>query len=684
MIKSKRQFLILALCGLVLTAFFCCGNSNQSDTEKLYFARQTNGRIYSFHEVTLSRSSEGGRDVVRLVEDVRSMISVLGASIDSQSRSEYLIDARNEQWTSFESTIDSGTLRLHIAAVVEDGTARITLEPGGGEKTVSLSEDILLENPYFYPHLVKYFGEDGPDSWTYKFLDTFDRKVYEVTCSRAGNERITLEGETYQAIVLDSLVHEIGLKMKIWIDAESGYFLKGEHPQGVMFRTERSTRDKLERVNLDERILARTGVMIGDIRAISYLKARMVLEPIGNRITAESLNLTGQSFEGTVEDNLIRGTFEIRHKKYDGRLAPLFPPGFGGDEKLKPFLLPEDFIESDDSVLIRKAMDLTAGAADCWEASKRLAGWVAENIGYDIPGGASARNTYDLQAGECGAHSRLFAAFCRAAGIPARVVWGCMYVPNNGGCFGQHAWNEVYMGEAGWIPLDTTAREIDFVDSGHVRLGVLSSSHIAFNPQRMEILDYRAGGQESGREGDEVDDGRYLPYIGKYRGPQKVFTVFVRNKGLAVDIPGRMVVELRDPDENEVWFLKLTKDVDVMFPKDESGRVTGLILRNRVRIPKKLEDREESLAAPEELRAYLGRYPVPMDGLQITVLAVDGKLRVRYDSQRGEETHELLGPDADGWWSIPSGQDSFMFVRDDSGQVRAMILLETVRCRRID
>jgi hypothetical protein len=32
--------------------------------------------------------------------------------------------------------------------------------------------------------------------------------------------------------------------------------------------------------------------------------------------------------------------------------------------------------------------------------------------------------------------------------------------------------------EAGWVPIDATALELDYVDSGHIRLGTLAS----FNP----------------------------------------------------------------------------------------------------------------------------------------------------------------------------------------------------------
>ena len=185
---------------------------------------------------------------------------------------------------------------------------------------------------------------------------------------------------------------------------------------------------------------------------------------------------------------------EIEHVRYDGKKAPPFPPSFQNDPKLKPYLEPDRFIEAADPVLVKKAREISAGAGDSWQAAVRLSRWVAENIGYAIPGGGSARKTFDIRAGECGAHSMLLAAFCRAVGIPARVVFGAMYAPNFGGGFGQHAWNEIYMGAAGWIPVDATAFETDFVDSGHIRITELQSAAAnAFNGRKIMVLDYRLG-----------------------------------------------------------------------------------------------------------------------------------------------------------------------------------------------
>jgi transglutaminase-like putative cysteine protease len=587
--NKSHRYRVLAAMACFLLGFLAFGRAYAGPQEKIYYAMEMNGQIFGYTELTISKIEAKGGSLIELKENEENRNSALGVAIDTQGWAVYRIDPVTGRFSFFEQVIDSGSLKFHITASIEGNMARITLQPGGGEKAVTLPEGALLENPYYFPHLLKNSGRDELGPRDYQVLDVLDRKIHKVTVTKKGPESMKLAGKTYRAIILESLDHDIGFKFRQWVNADNGYLLKAEGPRSTQWLADQSIKDKLQRVNIDNHLFAKAGAAISDIPALSHLKVRAKLEPVGNWITPESLRVSGQSFAGTVEENRVEGVFEVRREKYDGRMAPPFPPDFGKDPELRAFLAPEDFIESDDPVLIRKAKELTAGAKDSWGAAKRLSQWVAEEIGYDIPGGASARNTYDVREGECGAHSRLFAAFCRGVGIPARVVWGCMYVPNLGGSFGQHAWSEVYMGEIGWIPLDTTAREVDYADSGHIRLGILSSAHVALNPKRMEILDFQAGAQSlSGFQG-AVDAKKYEPYLGRFKGRRGVITVSVEGDGLSLTLADKRVFGLREPDEKGEWLFKLSRDVGVTFERDSSGRVISLDIHNRIRLPKKAE-----------------------------------------------------------------------------------------------
>jgi hypothetical protein len=639
-----------------------------------------NGRVFGYVDLRVTETEKAGKPVLQLRESVGNRYSALGVPVDTEGRSDYRLDPATGRWSFIEQSVDSGGLKVHITASIEGDTARIDLQPGGGgEKIVPLPEDVILENPYYFPRPLEDSGSAEPAPRIYRTLDLLDRNIHRVRETKKGPEPLEIEGRVYRAIILDSLDLDTGLKVRQWIDADNGYLLKSEGPRSIQRIAGRSMKSKMQRVDLDDHLLARVGVAIADVAAISHLKVRAVLEPVGNWITPESLNVRGQTFEGTVAENRIEGVFEVRHEKYDGRGAPQFHADFSGDAELRPFLAPEDFIESDDPVLVQKARELTEGSQDAWEAAKRLSRWVAEEIGYDIPGGASARNTYDVREGECGAHSRLMAAFCRGVGIPARVVWGCMYVPNLGGSFGQHAWNEVYMGESGWVPLDTTAREIDYADSGHIRLGVLRSAHIALNPKRMEILDFRAGRERLGGFEGAVETARYQPYLGRYQGPRGIITVSLEHGGLNLTLADKRAFGLREPDDSGEWKFKLSPDVGVIFERNASGGVAALTIVNRVRLPKKSSPRDVPGPVPEDIRPFLGAYSIPMQREEIVVAYDRGRLAVHIP---GLGVRRLEGPDAQGVWDSTPGDDRFSFVADASGEVQALVLIERIRSQR--
>jgi len=675
--KPHKLYLWLAISCLLLGSLTACSQPG----EKLYYAMETQGEIYGYDEVTISHVEDNGKSLIRLKEDLKSTSLLLGAQINTKIQSEYYIDPETGQFTSHEFDLDQGSFKLNISTTIEDNIARIIQKPGEIEKEVVLPSDIILGNSCFSPYLLKDFGKRGLERKRYKILDVFDREIHETTFTKRGIQQIELAGNMYNAIVLDTLNHETGAKVCLWINADNGYLLKAEGPTNIISLAEKSIKYKIRRANIDELIIARVGVMIPDLQAISYMKVKATLEPIGNWMTPESLNISGQSFQGTVEDNLIQGTFVVSHKRYDGRNAPPFPPNFSENPELRPFLTSEDFIESDDPVLIRKARELTEGAGDSWEAAKRLSRWVAKEIGYDIPGGGSARNTYNLRAGECGAHSRLFAAFCRAVGIPARVVWGCMYVPNYGGGFGQHGWNEVYVGRAGWIPIDTTAREIDFADSGHIRLGILSSKHIALNPKQMEILDFHAGSHRFEYVKESGIPDEYQPYIGTYRGPRKMLKVLVQNGNLALDTSDKGIFELREPDDEGLWFFRWTRETSISFQKDNSCRIRGMTIHSLARLPKKPQTETSAKNVPEEYRSYLGKYPIPMENQELSVSYRNKNLAIK-DSR--DRIMNLEGPDEEGMWRDKRGRDKISFIVDDEGKVRAMVYHEIVYCPRID
>lgn len=310
---------------------------------------------------------------------------------------------------------------------------------------------------------------------------------------------------------------------------------------------------------------------------------------------------------------------------------------------------------------------------------------MADEIIYDIPGGMTARNTYDIRRGKCDTYSLLLAAFCRAVGIPARVVWGGMYTPQYGGGFIQHAWNEVYMGDVGWIAVDSTAEEVDYIDSSHIRIGILSSKTAAFNPLKMEILDYRPQSGQPITDDKSLIPNKYLPLLGEYRsdsGPYKGKDIKVSygNHCLAIEMPGRGILELKEADQNGFWFFKASRSACVSFDKDETAAINGLALWIRTRLPKKKTAETNKTDVPKEFLPYLGIYPVPMEGFELEVIFQENNLAV---IEAQGEIVKLTGPDEKGLWIYKSDEYKISFIFENKEDVKAMTVHQIYKIPRI-
>jgi hypothetical protein len=178
-----------------------------------------------------------------------------------------------------------------------------------------------------------------------------------------------------------------------------------------------------------------------------------------------------------------------------------------------------------------------------------------------------------------------------------------------------------------------------------------------------------------------LDSKKYQPYLGRYKGPRGVIIVSLQDGGLSLTLADKRVFGLREPDEKGEWLFKLSRDVGVTFESDSSGRVGGLTILNRIRLPKRGEPQDIPDSVPENIRPYLGQYSIPMQKQEIMVAYDDGHLAVHIP---GAGVRVIEGPDADGLWVAKPGEDRFSFIRDDTGGISAMILTETVRCTRID
>lgn len=655
------------------------------DAEQYYYAIEMNDTLAGYAHVVAYPEAIDGRERTVVRQKLFMLLDLLGSEFNSEIDQVFHVDPATGMSVYSRADVRQGPSNYTWSARIEGDRAAMHSTLGGGDKTLQLPPGVLFPNPLRLPYLKRDFIEGNALEKTYDQLDLREADVRSVTYTRVGDDTLELAGKSWDTVAFDEDHVDIGLKFRVWIDRATAMVVQVELPNGRrVYLSEPRVVRRIEVANLTEDITSRVGVLIPDFQAITYMKVHAVFEPTGVRLTPDMLDVPGQSFEGTVEDNRVEGVFEIRHERYDGAGAPKFPIDPGDDDALRAYLEPSPGVESDDPVLVEHAKRVTAGAEDAWEAATRITAWVANHIQYAIPGGGTARRTFDQRAGECGSHSVLVAAMSRAVGIPARVVWGCQYVPSYGGAFGQHGWNEVYMGpEAGWVPLDATSHEIDYVDSGHIRIGEFESAASALNPVEARIVAYRLGEDEIVALGEHVVSAgapvdavpeRYRPFVGGYRGPDGTpFSVTVDHGALVVRVAERAALPMLDPDAEGVWRCKLTPDLYVTFDRDETGAVTAMWLHEIVRMRKTADASDIGEEVPEVLRDHLGTYLLVQVHQEFTTLWREGTLAIRPGDGDG---YSLLREDADepGTWISRSTGNRITFERAGDGRVTGFVV----------
>lgn len=656
------------LLGLALLVGAQAGAAAAGDKTE-YYAIEINGVLCGYSENSEARVVEEGRPLIRSQAHVFAMLSLLGSTFNSEIRVDARLDPDTRRIRRAETNIDQGGTILRFSMDVAGGEAVLTSTLRPGTRRIPLTPGLLVGDDQRFARLRQAFLEEGASELTCDSIEVLEEEVQPLTFRRVGAEEIVLANRTFAAQVIEMVNGKTGMKAKYWLAPGHDGILKIEALNRKIFLADRRVVDRIKVANMDAAIFTRSSVAISDVQAITYMKLKVRFEPTGVVLKEGDLDVPGQTFRGTIRDNVVEGELEISHARYDGRRAPPFPPAFPAGGPLARYLKPEPRVESDDPVLAAQAREVTAGSADSWQAAVRLARWVADNISYAIPGGGSARRTYDIRAGECGAHSMLLAALCRAVGIPARVVFGAMYAPNYGGGFGQHAWNEVYMGEAGWIPVDSTAFETDFLDSGHIRVSELhSATSSTFNGRRIDVLDYRLA---PGSAGTKAASSR-ARLLGKYTAVHGGRSVAVVEKegNLSLDVPGRVVLPFADADAGGRWVCKYAPHLYLVFREDGMDGVKEMELHQVLQMPRKESPEPPAAGQPPEFAPLVGTYTLAATQTDYTVQVRDGKLAI-YDP-REKSAIFLLPPAADGGRADEEHRNTYYFVSDAGGAVTAM------------
>ncbi|MCU0461012.1 MAG: tetratricopeptide repeat protein [Bacteroidales bacterium] len=665
--KSPKQ--ILLTCTILLSGLAGAQDLNPCKTggKTCYFGVEMNDVLCGYAVETYCDGMLNGKEVRFIYSDVILKMSALGTDMDGGFRWKHVIDPVTNKAMEIQVDVINGESVVTTQTRITGDTAWFSSHTSGVKKAIHIDPDVIFTSLSWYPHLYNDFIKMKGTEKRYNVYDPLKGEVTQMGYVLKSEETIELSDSSFQTMVLEETEYTTGIKTILWLNKADGFNVKAvvAGRRNIYF-ADRSVTSRITFANIDNELFAKVDRKIPDIMNLSWLRVKAKLNSYGEEITEQDLNYPGQKFDGKVSGSLIDGIFEIKPVRYTGKNAPPFPPDFSKSPELIKYLEPELVIESDDPLIISEAARITAGSKDSWEAAVRLGKWVAENIAGVLPGGISAINTLKTREAECGGHSRLLTAFCRAVRIPARVVVGCMYTSYHSGGFGQHAWTEVYMGDTGWIPLDATINEPDYIDAGHIKLGEKAT----FRPVTMEVLDFRSLSDES--ETNISDDIRAL--TGSYMNVElyRMFKIIERNGGIAIDIPGRAVLDLNLPDNEGKWFPKMTREISLKPENIEKGKADKIILHQYFRLRKMSSPDSVINKIPEEFRKYAGNYQFAPARLSLDVMFDNGALTTQepLGRSKGRVSYLKTGDS----WIDKTGSYQIAFIAGNDNEITSLNL----------
>lgn len=352
---------------------------------------------------------------------------------------------------SFRSEIKSGIFRFGASGRVQG--ASLLFDANGRSHILSLQSPIYLSAALWDASARAGLSEN--QSLTLSILDPLTITPRPVRITALNMDRIESMGEWRAARRMS--VEVMGSRQTAWIDAD-GNVLQEEGLMGITLR----------RISAEE---ARdSGLASGEdlTLAVSVPADQAIAD--AEKLTRLVLRITGVEITGTERQRFDGGVLTITREALSGLSEDSFTAPAG-------FLAPAALIQSDHPLIVNRLWQIISEKDTPLSRIRKITEWVFQNIEkrpvLSVP---NALETLENRMGDCNEHAVLFAAFARAAGIPARIEVGLVHLR---GRFYYHAWNSVFLGR--WITVDSLMNQIP-ADVTHVSLA-------AGNPENQtEIL----------------------------------------------------------------------------------------------------------------------------------------------------------------------------------------------------
>lgn len=430
--------------GKKLPATSWTGTLPERDTWKII---SQNGEKIGYSHKTINPEEQG----YRLTETVFMRIKTMGMVQNLHfTTTGFLKD--DLSLSRFEFFVRSGLFNHSLNAVVSKDILTVSTRGSGNSRTF----DIKLEHkPYLAAGVVEAVKAEG-----FKSGDSFSFMIFDP--ATLGQERLHVRVLEKEHIYNMGKMRETtrlsidfkGSVQQAWID-HHGEIIREKGLMGISL--ERAARETALAASsaepgqdLVQAVSIRSNIKIENKTALEKLAVKLSgvdrypAHLHGGRqvLNGDYLTVNLESLEG-----LPQGTGSVSWE-------PIAPEDLASDP----------FIQSDHQKIRDQVRNILDRDDTPLNNARKIMGWIQRNIKkqpvISIP---SALATLENRMGDCNEHAVLYAALLRAAGIPARVETGLVYIK---GRFYYHAWNLVHVGK--WVTADSVFNQIPS-DVTHIR-----------------------------------------------------------------------------------------------------------------------------------------------------------------------------------------------------------------------
>ena len=354
--------------------------------------------------------------------------------------------------TKFDFRLLSSGLTFRASGEVEEKMLHGQMTTGGETSPFSFP----LHSPIYLPATtamaLRNISLQPREERHFSIFNPLSMKPDTVTVTVVGPETLTMKGSSIETTKVEERVGET--TAYAWLD-HAGKVVKEEASLGMVLLRE-NEQEALGGGWQDSTPL--------DLVASAAIPVAQEL-PHPRQLTTLQLQLTSSvdSLQFTFpprqqqKDRLLTITQE-QPSALTTYLLPQTAPEFAPDLAATPFM------QSAHPRIVAQVQDILGQERDALRAARQLLDWTYTTVDktptVSLP---TALEVLDSKKGDCNEHAVLFTALARAAGIPARVAAGVVYLE---GAFYYHAWSEVWLGQ--WVAVDPTLQQMP-ADATHVK-----------------------------------------------------------------------------------------------------------------------------------------------------------------------------------------------------------------------